>query len=72
MGRTTTARYRALGDELQKRRHSAGLTQVQLARRTGWSSAKIFRIEHGQAEISAVDVVHYLGQCGSTPPRSEI
>lgn len=69
MGRTTTARYRALGDELQKRRHSAGLTREQLARRTGWSSARIFRIEHGQSEISAVDVVHFLGQCGFYHPQ---
>jgi transcriptional regulator with XRE-family HTH domain len=69
MGRTTTARYRALGDELRKRRESAGLTRAQLSKRTDFSEARIFRIETGQAGTSAVDAVHYLGQCGLYPPQ---
>jgi transcriptional regulator with XRE-family HTH domain len=68
MGRTTTARYRALGDELRKRRESAGLTRAQLSERTDFSQASIFRIEAGQS-ISTVDAVHFLGQCGLYRPQ---
>jgi transcriptional regulator with XRE-family HTH domain len=68
MGRTTTARYR-VGRRAAEAAAQRRVDREQLARRTGWSSAKIFRIEHGQSEISAVDVVHYLGQCGFYRPQ---
>lgn len=65
MGREiTTACYRELGEELRKRREAAGLTATHLARRIGWSLAKVSRIEHGRSNLKDVDVLHYLGFCG--------
>jgi transcriptional regulator with XRE-family HTH domain len=64
MGRTNaTACYRELGAELKKRREAAGLTGDDVARSTGWHRSKVSRVEQGHAEISAVDLLHYLGAC---------
>lgn len=64
MGRTNaTACYRELGAELKSRREAAGLTGDQVARATGWHRSKVSRVELGQAEISVVDTIHYLGAC---------
>jgi transcriptional regulator with XRE-family HTH domain len=58
------ARYRELGDELRRRRATTGVSATEVARRTGWSKAKVSRIESGAHEIGPVDMVHYLGACG--------
>jgi transcriptional regulator with XRE-family HTH domain len=64
MGRTNaTACYRELGAELKKRRDTAGLTGDDIARATGWHRSKVSRVELGNAEISVVDAIHYLGAC---------
>lgn len=57
------ARYRELGAELRDRRVWAGLNGKELARLTGWSQAKITRIEQGQLRLSPMDVFQYLGFC---------
>jgi transcriptional regulator with XRE-family HTH domain len=68
MGQTkSAARYRALGDELRKYREDAGLSLKQLAELTGWSASKVWRIEIGWTELSTVDVIYYLGECGYAP-----
>jgi transcriptional regulator with XRE-family HTH domain len=58
------AGYRELGAELRKRREAAGLTCAELATHTGWSPAKVSRIEIGWHEISVVDLVYFVGMCG--------
>jgi hypothetical protein len=58
------ASYRELGAELRKRREAAGLTCADLATRTGWSTAKVSRMEIGWHEISVVDLVYFVGMCG--------
>jgi transcriptional regulator with XRE-family HTH domain len=64
MGRTNaTACYRELGAELKKRRRAAGLSGDDIVRATGWHRSKVSRIESGQSDITAVDVIHYLGAC---------
>jgi transcriptional regulator with XRE-family HTH domain len=64
MGRTNaTACYRELGAELKNRRNKAGLTGDDITRATGWHRSKVSRVELGQTDISAVDVIHYLGAC---------
>lgn len=65
MGRTdATACYRELGAELKKCRDAAGRTGDDITRGTGWHRSKVSRVELGQAEISVVDTIHYLGACG--------
>ena len=64
MGRTNaTACYRELGAELKRRREAAGITGDQLGREVGWHRSKVSRVELGHSEVSAVDVIHYLGAC---------
>jgi transcriptional regulator with XRE-family HTH domain len=58
------AQYRELGAVLRERRERAGLTGVELARRTGWTQLKICRVETGQSVIDVVEAIHYLGHCG--------
>jgi transcriptional regulator with XRE-family HTH domain len=65
MGRANaTACYRELGAELRKRREAANVTAAAIAADTGWDRTKISRIESGNANISTVDVILYLGACG--------
>jgi transcriptional regulator with XRE-family HTH domain len=65
MGRANaTACYRELGAELRKRREAANVTAAAIADDTGWDRTKISRIESGNADISTVDVILYLGACG--------
>ena len=40
-----------------------GLTGDDISRSTGWHRSKVSRVELGQAEISVVDAIHYLGAC---------
>lgn len=64
MGRKLVrACYRELGAELCKRREAAGLTVRDLAQRSGWSPAKVSRIENGLTEIDVVDLIFYVGFC---------
>ena len=64
MGRRyAPARYRELGTELRKRREAAGLTNAELADRSGWSMSTISRIETGQLAIEPTDAIAYLGWC---------
>jgi transcriptional regulator with XRE-family HTH domain len=64
MGRNNaTACYRELGAELRKHREMVGLTGDDITRAIGWHRSKISRVEKGQAEISVVDAIHYLGAC---------
>lgn len=63
-GRPSTARARELGVELRRARERAGYSGVDLARRTGWSTSKVSRMESGTRTASEVDVAIYLTSCG--------
>jgi transcriptional regulator with XRE-family HTH domain len=65
MGRANaSACYRELGAELRKRREAANVTAARIADDTGWDRTKVSRIESGNADISTVDLILYLGACG--------
>lgn len=64
-----TAHGRELGAELRRRREAAGYNGLTLAKRLGWSTTKVSRVETGARLISEVDVAIYLASCGV--PRDE-
>jgi transcriptional regulator with XRE-family HTH domain len=68
--RTTTARFRELGEELRRIRAKANLTGLEMAHRTGWGTTKVSRVESGHMKISEVDLIHYLGACRVFPPQA--
>ncbi|GAA1972379.1 hypothetical protein GCM10009754_53670 [Amycolatopsis minnesotensis] len=68
--RESTATSRELGGELRRRRENAGMTGVDLARRTGWQQSKISRMEAGRGDFSDLTVNAYLAYCGV--PVSEV
>ncbi|HEV2784473.1 MAG TPA: helix-turn-helix transcriptional regulator [Actinophytocola sp.] len=53
-----------MGAELRKRRLAAGLQLSYVARKLGWSPAKLSRMESGGRGQSEVDVAIYLTFCG--------
>jgi transcriptional regulator with XRE-family HTH domain len=68
--RTTTARFRELGEELRRIRTKANLTGLEMAHRTGWGTTKVSRVESGHMKVSEVDLIHYLGACRVFPPQA--
>src|SRR6201999_1579947 len=65
-----TAHGRELGGELRRRRERAGYNGLELAKRLGWSTTKVSRVETGARIISEVDLAIYLASCGV--PRHEM
>jgi transcriptional regulator with XRE-family HTH domain len=65
-----TARGRELGVELRRRRELAGYNGQDLARRLGWSTTKVSRVETGARTVTEVDIAIYLASCGV--PRDEM
>jgi transcriptional regulator with XRE-family HTH domain len=65
-----TAHGRELGAELRRRREAAGYNGLALAKRLGWSTTKVSRVETGARLISEVDIAIYLASCGV--PRDEM
>lgn len=59
-----TAHGRELGAELRRWRKSAGFNGQDMARRLGWSTTKVSRVEVGARPISETDIVMYLASCG--------
>jgi transcriptional regulator with XRE-family HTH domain len=64
------ARGRELGVELRRRRERAGFSGQDMARRLGWSTTKVSRLETGARTVSEVDIAIYLASCGV--PREEM
>ena len=62
--RIGAARARELGDELRQYRDALGISSEILAKRLGWSTSKVSRIEHGITAMSEIDVVRYAAHCG--------
>ncbi|MFD4671156.1 helix-turn-helix domain-containing protein [Lentzea sp. NPDC058450] len=62
---TSTARSRALGDELRRMREKfTRLTGQAFAEQLGWDPSKVSTIEKGKARASEIDLVQYLMTCG--------
>jgi transcriptional regulator with XRE-family HTH domain len=56
--------------ELRRRRELVGYNGQDLARRLGWSTTKVSRVETGARTVSEVDIAIYLASCGV--PRDEM
>jgi transcriptional regulator with XRE-family HTH domain len=63
LSRQTTARGRALGEELRTWRERANLSAIEIARRLSWSHSKVSNMERGQRAVSEVDAAMYLACC---------
>lgn len=59
-----TAHGRELGAELRRRRTAAGYNGQDMARRLGWSTTKVSRVEVGARPITEADIIMYLASCG--------
>lgn len=58
---------RALGAQLRDARHSAGLTQVEAARRLGVPQSQIAKLEVGQRTLSFVEALDMAEAYGIHP-----
>jgi len=67
--RRGSAGYREVGAELVARRRAAGMTGQQIADISGWSPAKVSRMERGATCTSTADLIHYLVLCKATMPE---
>jgi transcriptional regulator with XRE-family HTH domain len=67
------ARQRRLASELRRLRRGARLTGKEVARRLGWSEAKLSRIENGLTRVKLADLGKFLELYGvSEPHRGEL
>lgn len=57
----------ALATALTTARHRAGLTQQQLADRSGISRPTIARVETGAASLGSARIWDWAAACGTTP-----
>jgi transcriptional regulator with XRE-family HTH domain len=64
-------RRRRLAAELRRLRERAGLIGEEVARRLGWSTSKISRLERGQSAIKHADLQRLLDLYLVDPPRRE-
>ncbi|GAA0826111.1 helix-turn-helix domain-containing protein [Streptosporangium amethystogenes subsp. fukuiense] len=63
-GSGPTVRQRRLASELRRLRELKGFTGEQAARRVGWQSSKISRIEHCTSRVKAADLITLLDAYG--------
>ena len=61
------ARTDALAAALTTARHRSGLTQQQLADRSGISRPTIARVETGRASLGSSRIWAWAAACGTTP-----
>jgi transcriptional regulator with XRE-family HTH domain len=59
--------YRAVVEELVRRRRSAGVTQADLARALGARQAKISKLENCELRLDVVDFVRICRAIGARP-----
>jgi transcriptional regulator with XRE-family HTH domain len=64
-------RRRWLAAEMRRLREHAGLIGEEVARRLGWSTSKISRLERGQSGIKHADLQRLLDLYRVDPPRRE-
>ncbi|WP_433890908.1 helix-turn-helix domain-containing protein [Streptomyces sp. CA-111067] len=67
-GRAPTAQRMIYGEILRRRREACGLTEVEAARRTGFSTSKISRLENGLHDFKEADVRRLLSVYQVTDP----
>jgi transcriptional regulator with XRE-family HTH domain len=66
-----TVRGRRLIREIERLRHDSGLSMETAARRLGWSTSKLYRLENGRSRITTDDLADMLDLYGVRSPRRE-
>jgi transcriptional regulator with XRE-family HTH domain len=66
-----TVRGRRLIREIQRLRHDSGLSMDAAAKRLGWSTSKIYRLENGRSRITTDDLEDMLDLYGVRSPQRE-
>jgi transcriptional regulator with XRE-family HTH domain len=64
---TTNADRRALGRALRELRDKAGLTQKELAERSGTDDTYVSRVEHGRIDVGWSTLQRLLRALNTTP-----
>jgi transcriptional regulator with XRE-family HTH domain len=59
--------YQILRTRLKAMRHSAGLSQVELAKRLGKGQSYVSKIERGEQFVDVLEFVCWCEACGSQP-----
>lgn len=59
----STAITRELGVRLRECREQAGLRTVDVARKLGWPSSKVSKLESGERRCDPMDLARFLGTC---------
>ncbi|WP_038484220.1 helix-turn-helix domain-containing protein [Collimonas arenae] len=62
-------RYEALREVLQGVRHSAGLTQAELAQKLGRGQSYVSKIERGERYLDALEFILWCEACGASPGK---
>ena len=66
-----TVRGRRLIREIERLRHGSGLSMEAAARRLGWSTSKLYRLENGRSRITTDDLADMLDLYGVRSPQRE-
>jgi transcriptional regulator with XRE-family HTH domain len=71
MDYSPTVRGRRLIREIERLRHDSGLSMEAAAKRLGWSTSKLYRLENGRSKISTDDLQDMLDLYGACSPQRE-
>ena len=63
------SRYAQLRSVLKEVRKSAGLTQVELAKRLRMEQSNLSKIERGERYVDALIFIDFCNACGADPSR---
>jgi len=66
-----TVRGRRLIREIERLRHDSGLSMEAAAKRLGWSTSKMYRLENGRSRITTDDLQDMLDLYGVRAPQRE-
>lgn len=66
-----TVRGRRLIREIERLRHDSGLSMDAAAKRLGWSTSKLYRLENGRSRITTDDLADMLDLYGVRSPQRE-
>jgi transcriptional regulator with XRE-family HTH domain/phenylpyruvate tautomerase PptA (4-oxalocrotonate tautomerase family) len=66
-----TVRGRRLIREIERLRHDSGLSMEAAAKRLGWSTSKLYRLENGRSRITTDDLADMLDLYGVRSPQRE-
>jgi transcriptional regulator with XRE-family HTH domain len=71
MDYSPTVRGRRLIREIERLRHDSGLSMEAAAKRLGWSTSKLYRLENGRSKIVTDDLADMLDLYGVRSPQRE-